>query len=189
VLPLVTDFDHEWKAIEGLGDRLWFITNAGAPNGMVVQLDLAAGTPRWRVVVPERSQTLAAGNIVGDRLILSYQHDGATTAVVTDLRGKPARAITLNGIGVASGFAGRPATARRSTSFPASTCRPRSSASISRPAATRLPSRACRSIRMTMVEQRRYRSKDGTMVPLYLVRSRRAARGRRCRRCSMAMAG
>jgi prolyl oligopeptidase len=61
VLPLVTDFDHEWKAIEGLGDRLWFITNAGAPNGMVVQLDLAAGTPRWRVVVPERSQTWRRG--------------------------------------------------------------------------------------------------------------------------------
>jgi prolyl oligopeptidase len=126
VLPLVDDFRNDWKIIEGQGDRLWFITDAGAPNGMVAELDIgpAGGSgldpfrrtlaaadesrARWRVVVPPRDWVLAGGNVVGDRLILSYRHDGATTAVVTDLRGRPARAITLNGIGVATGFSGRP---------------------------------------------------------------------------------
>ncbi|WP_022675080.1 prolyl oligopeptidase family protein [Novosphingobium sp. B-7] len=177
VLPLVTDFAHEWKPIEGLGDRLWFITNSGAPNGMVAELDLANAAPRWRVIVPERSQSLSGGNVVGDRLILSYQHDGATTAVVTNLRGKPARAITLNGIGVASGFAGRPGdneTFYQFSSFnlPPTIFRLNLKTGQATPFAQ---PRLSFDPADYVVEQRRYRSKDGTMVPLYLVRSRRAA--------------
>jgi hypothetical protein len=40
VLPLVDDFRNDWKIVEGQGDRLWFITDAGAPNGMVAELDI-----------------------------------------------------------------------------------------------------------------------------------------------------
>ncbi|NMN06355.1 MULTISPECIES: prolyl oligopeptidase family serine peptidase [unclassified Novosphingobium] len=177
VLPLVDNFDHEWKVVEGLGDRLWFITTSGAANGMVAELDLGGAAARWRVVVPERRQTLAGGNVVGDRLILSYQHDGATTAVVTDLKGKPARAITLNGIGVASGFAGKPGDSETFYQFSSFNLPPTIfRLDLKTGAATPFAQpRLSFDPADYVVEQRRYRSKDGTMVPLYLVRSRRAA--------------
>jgi hypothetical protein len=59
-------------------------------------------------VIPERTDTLDSGAIIGNRLILSYLHDGARTAMVTDFAGRPSRAITLDTIGSASGFVGRP---------------------------------------------------------------------------------
>jgi len=176
-LPLVENFDHEWKVIDGLGDRIWFITTSGAPQGMVVALDLDGAAPRWRLVVPERDRTLVGGNIVGNRLILSYQHDGAATAMVTDLKGKPARAITLSGIGVASGFAGRPGdneTFYQFSSFnlPPTIFRLDLKTGVATPFAQ---PRLSFDPADYVVEQRRYASRDGTMVPLYLVRSRRAA--------------
>jgi len=177
VLPLVETFDHDWKIVEGMGDRLWFITDAGAANGMLVALDLGGQRPQWRVIVPERVQTLAAAAVVGTRLVLSYRQDGGTTAVVTDLKGRPARAITVNGIGVASGFVGRPGDPETFYQF---------SSFITPPTIYRLDLRSGQVAPFAraelgfdpadyVVEQRRYPSKDGTMVPLYLVRSRRAA--------------
>lgn len=195
VLPLVDDFRNDWKIIEGQGDRLWFITDAGAPNGMVAELDIgpAGGSgldpfrrtlaaadessARWRVVVPPRDWVLAGGNVVGDRLILSYRHDGATTAVVTDLRGRPARAITLNGIGVATGFSGRPGDPETFYQFSSFNLPP----TIYRFDLRTGQASPFASPRLTfdpadyLVEQRSYRSRDGTMVPLYLVRARKAA--------------
>lgn len=169
-------FDDDWKFVDGIGDRLWFVTNKGAQRYHLVQLDLS-GAPRWKVLVPERAQQLAAANAVGDRFILSYLNGGASVAVVTDFRGKPSRAITLNDIGSASGFAGRPGQGETFYQF----------ASFNRaPTIYRMDLRTGQTTPFAqprvsfdpddyLVEQRFYPSKDGTQIPLYLVRKRSLA--------------
>ena len=68
-----------------------------------------SGAPsRAKVVIGEQRDVLEAGRIVGDRLILSYLDGGKRLAVVTDLNGRPARAISITGNGAATGFDGRP---------------------------------------------------------------------------------
>ncbi len=59
-------------------------------------------------VIPERAETLTRAQIVGDRLIMSYIKDAKSMALMTDLAGKPVQEISLNAIGTASGFAGKP---------------------------------------------------------------------------------
>ena len=174
---LVGDFANDWRLVDGLGSRLWFITDAAAPRYRLVSIDLGKAAPNWREVVPQGVNKLEAANVVGDRLVLSYLKDAATRAVITDLRGRPARAIVLNGIGTAAGFDGRPGDPESFYSF----------SSFNQPAAVyRLDMVSGQTTPFAIpklpfdpdefaIEQRFYASKDGTRVPLFLIRKKRAA--------------
>ncbi|MBW8785238.1 MAG: S9 family peptidase [Novosphingobium sp.] len=174
---LVTGFDSDWRLIDSVGSRLWFVTNKNAPRYRVVAFDARRPQSGWREVVPERDETLERGRVIGDKLVLSYLKDAASRALVFDLHGKPTRILSLNGIGTAMGFSGRPGdpeTFYEFTSFaqPAAVFRLNIDTSETRPFA--LPALPFRPENF-VVEQRFYRSKDGTRIPLFLVRRKDVA--------------
>ncbi len=179
--PIVTGFENDWKLVEGTGSVLWFVTNKDAPRYRLVTIDLAAPRPAWRELVAEREEKLEQGAIVGSQLVLSYLKDATSRAVVLDLGGKPARTLQLNGIGTASGFKGKPGDPETFYSF----------TSFNRPATIyRLDLASGRTTvfaapKLTFdpddytVEQRFYASRDGTRVPLFVVRKKAIAAARR----------
>lgn len=177
VQPLVPEIADHWRLVAGIGNRLWFLTDRGAANYHLVNIDLAQPRKGWTVVVPERGNTLEGARMIGDRFLLSYLKDGQTIAVMTDRRGRPGKAITLNGIGTASGFGGRPGDAEtfyQFTSFnlPPAIYRMDLQSGAVTPFA--VPKMAFDPADY-LVEQRQYPSKDGTMVPLYIVRKKALA--------------
>lgn len=172
--PLVPEIADHWKLVAGIGDRLWFLSDRGAANYRIVSIDLARPQRRWSVVVAERGNTLEGARMIGDRFLLSYLKDGQTVAVMTDRNGVPSKAITLNGIGTASGFGGRPGDSETYYQFTSFNLPPAIYRMDLRTGAVTpfaVP-------KMTfdpadyLVEQRRYPSKDGTMVPIYVVRKK-----------------
>nr|WP_240481713.1 prolyl oligopeptidase family serine peptidase [Novosphingobium fuchskuhlense] len=179
-LPIAAEMTDDWKFIEGIGDQLWFITNAGAPHYRLVRVNLDRQQPGQfsiNTVIDERLDTLDAGRIVGRRLILSYLQQGASYAVVTDLNGHPQRAITVDAIGSASGFGGRPGDPETFYQF---------SSFNQPPSIFRLDTRTGKATPFAVprlsfnpddyvVEQRTFPSKDGTKVPMYVVRKRSLA--------------
>ncbi|MDP3906985.1 prolyl oligopeptidase family protein [Novosphingobium sp.] len=184
VHPLVSGLDHEWRLIEGMGDTLYFATNKDAPKLKVVKVDLtaapvAAASPTgvrfgFSDVIPERAETLDRAQIVGNRLILSYLRDAASTAEVVSLDGKPVRQIVLSAIGKATGFTGRPGDPETFYAFssfnqPSAIYRFDSNTGVSTPFA--LP-KLTFSPDDYAVEQRFYASKDGTRVPMFVVRKK-----------------
>jgi prolyl oligopeptidase len=198
-IPLVNGLEHDWRLIEGMGDTLYFITNKDAPKLKVVKfslkytrrtwehgIDSAEGEPLGSVtvdswgptdIIPEREETLDRAQIVGDKLVLGYLKDAASTAEVRSLTGKPVQQIKLNAIGTASGFSGRPGDPETFYAF----------SSFNQPAGVfRFDSRTGKSTPFALpkltfnpadyaVEQRFYTSKDGTRVPLFLVRKKTVA--------------
>jgi prolyl oligopeptidase len=200
VFPLVKGLDHDWQLIEGMNDVLYFVTNQSAPKLKVVKFDLSDATravyqrcntgdpvtdalahcagPRELFtefdplsVIPEREETLARAQIVGNRLVLSYLKDAATTAEVVSLDGKPVRRISLNAIGTASGFAGQPGDPETFYTFssfnqPGAVYRFDSNSGKSTPFA--LPKLSFDPAQIN-IEQRFYASKDGTQVPMFIV--------------------
>jgi prolyl oligopeptidase len=195
VQPLIKGLDNDWRLIEGYGNMLYFMTNKGAPKLKVVSaMYRPAGSPKlsscdelvcyhtksdhddWSFVdiVPERAEPLARAQIVGDRLILSYMKDAATRAEMVSLDGKPVQAISLNAIGTASGFAGRPGDPETFYTF----------ASFNQPSAVfRFDSRTGQSSPFALpkvtfnpadylVDQQFFTSKDGTKVPMFIVRKK-----------------
>ncbi len=178
---LVSGFDHDWKLVDAIGRRLWFVTNKDAPRYRMVAVDLTHEQPAWSEVIGQRDETLRDGTIVGRTLVVSYLKNAASEAILYDLRGGGARRIALNDIGTASGFKGHPGdpeTFYQLSSFnrPATIYRMNlatgETAIFAAPALTFKPEDYA-------VEQRFYTSRDGTKVPMFVVRKRSlAAAGR-----------
>lgn len=189
--PLVKGLDHEWNLVEGIGDRLWFVTNKDAPKLKVVTVDLskpvqervpcvgeleqatACNLPAYRFhdVIPQRDETLSRAEIVGNRLVLAYLKDASSMAIMTALDGKPVQQISLNSIGTASGFGGKPGDPETFYSF----------SSFNQPGAVyRFDSRTGKSTVFAApklpfdpaevsVTRHFYPSKDGTKIPIFVV--------------------
>jgi prolyl oligopeptidase len=188
---LVTGLEYDWQLVEGMGDSLYFVTNKDAPKLKVVSVNLKAkvlnrvrcedqSDPNnvcmgesfaFTDVVPERAETLARAQIVGARLVLSYLKDAASMALMTDLQGKPVQQISLNSIGTASGFGGKPGDPETFYSF----------SSFNQPGAVyRFDSRTGKSTPFALpklsfspediaLSQIFYPSKDGTQIPMFIV--------------------
>jgi prolyl oligopeptidase len=189
VWPLVKGLDYDWQLVEGIGNTLYFVTNKNAPKLKVVRVNLLAqvvatcapNTPNaecgesyyeFTDVIPERAETLSNAQIVGDRLILSYIKDAKSMALMTDLAGKPVQQIALNSIGTASGFSGKPGDPETFFNFssfnqPGAVYRFDSKSGKATPFAQPKLSFDPASI---LVEQIFYPSKDGTKIPMFVVR-------------------
>lgn len=174
---LVGGFENDWKLVDGMGTRLWFVTNWNAPRYRLVSMDLAARKPEWQQLVGETAETLEQATIIGNKLILAYLKDASTRALVYDLTGKPARSLALNDIGTASGFRGKPGDPETFYSFtsfnqPAAIYRMDLTTGKTRPfaepALTFDP-------REYDVDQRFFQSKDGTRIPVFIVRKKEIA--------------
>lgn len=173
-IPLVKGLDHNWQMIGNIGPRFWFVTDKDAPRQRIVTLD--ASRPRRKPVpiFAEREDTLIGASIVGERIVLAYQGDGKGEPSMITLDGKPAGAVRLPGIGTAVGFAGKVGDPETFYSFSGYTTPPTVyrfdtvtglSTIFEQPKAAFRPGDY-------VTEQRFYPSKDGTIIPLYVVRKR-----------------
>ncbi|MFC4296029.1 prolyl oligopeptidase family protein [Novosphingobium tardum] len=177
VRPLVTGFNDDWTFVDGLGRNLWLRTNSGAPRYRLVRVELGESEMRWTEVIPQTTSVLAGANVVGNRLLLSYLDNAATRALVTDFSGRAVRGIALNVIGSAAGFEGRPGDPETFYQFSSYAQPPavyRLDLDTGRIRAFSAPQFAFDPAAY-VVEQRFYPSRDGTRVPLFLVRSRALA--------------
>ena len=174
---LVAGLENDWRLVEGMGDTLYFVTNKDAPRLRVVKVNVAAAKPEFVEVIGERAETLERAEIVGDRLILAYLKDAKSVAEVRSLDGKPVQQIALNAIGTASGFAGEPGDPETFYAFssfnqPSGIYRFDTRTGTSEPFA--LPKLTFNPADYA-VEQRFFNSKDGTRVPMFVVRRKDVA--------------
>ena len=172
VQPLVEGLNNDWRLIEGMGDQLYFVTNKDAPRLKVVRVNMRDPKRVFTDIVPERAEVVDRAQIVGDRLILAYMKDAASVAEMVSLDGKPVQRISLNAIGTASGFSGVPGDPETFYNFssfnqPSAVYRFDSKTGVSTPFA--LPKLTFNPADYD-IQQRFYASKDGTKVPMFIVR-------------------
>lgn len=169
---LVPGFDNSWSLIDSVGSRLFFTTNQGAPLYRVVSIDMDAPEAGWTEVIAQREQPIANASLVGGHLVLEYLEDASSAAYVYSLDGEMVREIDFAGIGSAGGFYGDPDSPEMFYSF-SSFNRP---ATIYRYDVATGDSTVFAEPELTfdpdefVVEQRFYESKDGTRVPMFIMR-------------------
>ena len=169
-ITLVDDFANNWEYVTNEGTRFTFVTNKGAPRGRIVSMDIKKPAALTQLV-GENEATLVGASRVGNRLILSYLGDAKSEARMIALDGKPVANIKLADIGAASGFGGKSSDPETFYSF-SSYARPTTiyrfdtqtgkSEIFAEPKLTFKPADFS-------VEQRFYKSKDGTEVPMFVV--------------------
>lgn len=168
---LVDNFDNQWSVAGNVGTKFFLITSQDAPRFKVVTMDIATD-PVIRDVVPEQDSVLLNASLVGGRLLISYLADVKTSVQRYTLDGKAEGVVKLPGIGTAGGFKGTQngiETFFVFTSFNAPDVIYRYDVANNTARVWAQPKVAI-DLNRIAVEQRFYNSKDGTRVPMFIVR-------------------
>jgi prolyl oligopeptidase len=177
VRPILDRWDglHEFLGSEG--EVLFFKTTAGAPKGRVIAVPALDPAPeRWRVIVPEQAERLDAASLVGGHVIAQYLKDARSRVRIYRLDGSLRNEVALPGAGTVFGFPGDPAGSETFFAYtdyltPLSLFR----YDVARDVVVefRRPASAFDAAPY-VAEQVFYASKDGTRVPMFVVRRRDA---------------
>ena len=174
---LVRGPTHDWRLIGSRGTTLYFITNKSATRSRLVTLDAARPRRGAKLVVAERAEMLAGGSLVGNRLVLAYVSEADMVAELVELDGRKVADVPLPGMGTAAGFGGRDGDPETFFSF---------SGFVTPPSIYRFDTETMESSVFAQpdlpfnpddfgIEQRLYPSKDGTPIPITIIRKKALA--------------
>jgi prolyl oligopeptidase len=173
-IALFTGLENQWSYVGNDGNRFFFATDKDAPLKRVAALDVGRAGASPVTIVPEGKEALADVSLIGGKLIASYLVDAKSEARVYALTGRKLSTIDLPGLGTIAGFTGKSSDPETFFSF-ASFNRP---TTIYRYNAATGEASEWASPKLTFdpetisVEQRFYTSKDGTRVPMFVVRKK-----------------
>jgi prolyl oligopeptidase len=174
-IALFTGMKNQWNFVGNEGSRFYFSTDEGAPLKRVVAVD-AIRRIAPVTVIPEGKQALDGVSLIGGKLIASYLVDAKSEVRVYGLNGDRHSTIALPGIGTVSGFNGKisdPETFFAFTSFNRPATIYRYDAATGQASEWAVP-KLTFDPEAISVEQRFYTSKDGTKVPMFVVRKKGA---------------
>jgi prolyl oligopeptidase len=171
---LIAGLEHSWALAGVDGRRLLFTTNKDAPRYRVVSIDPARGLASLREVVPQGPGVIQGAQRIGKRLIVTSLEDAKSAVRSFDLKGGDMREVALPGIGSVAGFDGDGDSSETffafsSFNYPTTIFRLDSASGqvseFKRPNVPFDPTRY-------EVRQEFYRSRDGTRVPMFIVRAK-----------------
>ena len=174
VIKLIDTFDAEYQFLDVIDDVMYLRTNAKAPNGRVIAIDLNAKDKAWRDVVPAQPFALVEASIVGRKIIAVYSRDAYALARVSNLDGSSPTDIELPGLGEVSGFTGGvddQETFFAYTDFLTPKAVFRYDVAANKVEPYRTPKVAADPSGF-VTEQVFFKSKDGTRVPMFITRKR-----------------
>ena len=170
---LAEGLDGRFDPIDVIGNTLYITTSFGSPKGSVQAIDLAdPARARWKTILAERRDMVLEGvSLAKGCFVTSWSKDVCSRFEVMDLAGKVLHEIALPGLGTASISTDH----RREEAFVTYTSydAPRTiyQTNVMHPkmrewARTEIPG----DLSGYTVEQKRAKSKDGTEVPMFIVR-------------------
>ena len=157
-----------------VGDRLYAVTNLGAPRGRVVSVDLVRPqAEHWVTIVPETSAVIHGAVVAGGRLVVASAEHAVSRLHHYALDGADGREIGLPELGSVGGLDADPSAERAFFTF-TSFARPPGLwrwAGAGSPVEPWTRFDAPVDADAFEVDQVFYPSTDGTQVPMFLVRA------------------
>ncbi|MGV8856522.1 MAG: prolyl oligopeptidase family serine peptidase [Devosia sp.] len=169
---LIENFEAEWSVIGSEGDLLYVLTSHDAERRRLVTLDLAQSDPKPIEIVTEDEAVLTSAALLGGRLLATYLVDANMEIRRFQTNGAPDGTVRLPGIGSAGGLRGGGADNEAffiysSYNTPISVYRYDVAANMATVWAKPV---VAADLDRVVVEQRFYQSKDGTRIPLSIIR-------------------
>ena len=101
-VKLVPNMDYAYSPIATIGDKVYLLTNEGAPMYKIMVMDIRKPERKdWQTVIPEGKNVIDGASIIGGELYVTYQQDACSHIRVYDLNGNQQQKIQLPGIGSA----------------------------------------------------------------------------------------
>ena len=103
---MATDMRYQYYPIETINGKTYIFTNYGAPRYRIMATTAAKPALKdWTEVVAEGQSVLSGVQVIGGKLLLTYDKDVANHAYVYSLDGKMEHEVKLPGLG-SVGFSG-----------------------------------------------------------------------------------
>ena len=175
VVRLLDAWDAQYEFLGNIDERLIFKTTHDAPLGRVIEIDLnRPGPESWRTLVAEQKEAIEGASFVGEMLIVRYIVDAHAQVRLFSSGGTDLGRVELPGKGTVAGFAGRYddlETFFSYTDFTTPTTVYRFDLQSKATAVVHAPNVGFdpRSYQSSQVF---YESRDGTCVPMTIVRRR-----------------
>lgn len=170
-VQLADNMDYSYYPIEVLGERILIYTNDGASNYKLMEASIQAPQKKdWKEFIPESENVLSSAQVIGGKLILTYDKDASNHAYIYGLDGMLISEINLPSLGSVRfrGDKDEKEAFFEFTSFTFPTSIYRFDADNNTSELYRAPK-----VKFTPedfeTEQIFYTSKDGTKVPMFLV--------------------
>jgi prolyl oligopeptidase len=177
--PLFVAWDALYTFMGSKGDTLYFKTTHNAPRGRVIAVDVNNPGPQaWRAVVPQSEDPINEAHFVGGRIVVEYTRDAISVLKVFEASGAEAGEAKLPGLGTVKDFEGRGASPEAFFSYSdyqSPTRILRLDTSSNSVADFRVP-KVPADFSPYVTDQVFYRSKDGTRVPMFIIRRKDAPR-------------
>ncbi|HUQ89864.1 MAG TPA: prolyl oligopeptidase family serine peptidase [Vicinamibacterales bacterium] len=172
--PLIPEIsDDTYSVLESVRGELLVFTDKDAPNGRVVRIDPAKpGPANWKIILPEKQDTIDSVAVAGGKVIATYMKDVASKAYVHNLEGALENEIELPGLGSVSGFGGNmddTSLFYSFTSFTYPTSIFRYEVAARKSSLFRAPQIPGLDTNQYETRQVFFTSKDGAKVPMFLV--------------------
>lgn len=161
-----------FSVVDNEGDRIILETNDGAPNGKLVELNLAKPEkPYWKPLIPERTEPLQSVATAGNRLYLTYLKDVTSRTLIYSYKGVGIGSVKLPGLGNVSGFNAEKEDkftffTYSSFNFPPTVYKYEIAQNTSK--VFQKPKLAFKPEDFQVI-QKFYQSKDGTRIPMFIV--------------------
>jgi prolyl oligopeptidase len=172
VIELIDEFEAEYSFIGNEDTTFWFRTDADAPRGRVIAIDIT--TAESREVIPEAEETLEGVGLLNHQFVADYLKDARSQIKIFHLDGRFAREVPLPGLGSVGGFGGKredTETFYSFTSFTVPTTIYRYDMTTGESTLFRQPNVDFNPDHYE-IRQIFYSSKDGTRVPMFVAHRR-----------------
>ncbi|OUJ73791.1 prolyl oligopeptidase family serine peptidase [Hymenobacter crusticola] len=172
---LITSYAHNNSVIGNVGGQLLVMTNYKAPRYRLVAIDPKKPQEKnWKTILPESENTLEGVSQVGGKLIANYLKDASSLVKVYDEKGTFLHDVALPAIGTAAGFGGRHDAKEvyyAFTSFTYPTTIYKYDLASNTSTVFRAP-KVDVNPEDYMTNQVFFASKDGTKIPMFIVRKK-----------------
>ncbi|GAA5130912.1 S9 family peptidase [Luteolibacter yonseiensis] len=107
VVQLLPDGDADYGFLGNNGSVFYFKTDLDAPRFRVIAIDTKnPDRKEWKEIIPQTAEPLDDVSKVGGKLIATYMKDAKSRVVRFDADGKNPKELELPGIGTVGGFGG-----------------------------------------------------------------------------------
>ncbi len=173
VVELLGGFEADFTFVGNDGPLFYMYTDLDAPNARLIAIDITRpARQHWREILPESDDALEYVRFVGGHLVAVYLHHARSLVKIFRPDGSFVCAVDLPGIGTVSGFDGRaddPETFFAFTSFTDPGTVYHYNVETDARTIFRQPALPFDPADY-VTEQVFYPSKDGTRVPMFLIR-------------------
>ncbi|WP_206118274.1 prolyl oligopeptidase family serine peptidase [Rhizobium laguerreae] len=169
---LIENAADRWSAIGNVGTKLLLMATKGAERSKIVSVDLAASKSMFIDLVPEQDSHLTGAYIAGDRILAIYFVDAKSEIRRFRLDGSPDGVVDLPGTGMVRAVFGElenPEAFVVYASFNQPDTVYRYDVETGQLGAW-VETEIDADLTSITVEQRFFRSKDGTRVPMFIAR-------------------